>query len=240
MIEKVRKQLAPQGALRAGINMANFLLVNGQNEAGSPLGVSPDMAQLIASDLNVDIEYIPYDSPADVADAAALKEWDIANIGAEPERAKSISFTDAYCEIEATYLIPENSAITSLDMVDQPGNRIAVFTRSAYGLWLCDNIKHAELIATSSMDESFEVFADQKLDALAGIRPRLLQDQQSLARSTILAGKFSSVQQAIGTHPENTAAAEYLRDFVINARTNGTVENLIKKHGMAGKLSVGQ
>ena len=33
--------------------------------------------------------------------------WDIGNIGAEPERAKTIAFTAAYAEIEATYLVPE-------------------------------------------------------------------------------------------------------------------------------------
>jgi len=34
----VVQQLAPKGVLRAGINMSNFLLVNGKTEGGDPVG----------------------------------------------------------------------------------------------------------------------------------------------------------------------------------------------------------
>src|SRR5215470_11178079 len=46
-----------------------------------------------------------------------------------------ISFTAAYAEIEATYLVPAGSPIKSVSEVDQPGKRLAVTARSAYGLW---------------------------------------------------------------------------------------------------------
>ena len=33
------------------------------------------------------MEFIPYDSPAKLADDAALDKWDVAMIGADPARA---------------------------------------------------------------------------------------------------------------------------------------------------------
>ena len=45
---------------------------------------------------------------------------DIGNIGAEPQRAAVINFTAAYCEIEATYLVPARSPIRGVG-----GNRPA-------------------------------------------------------------------------------------------------------------------
>ena len=48
--------LAPGGTLRAAINLSNFLLVTGTTAAGAPDGVSPDMARELARRLGADIE----------------------------------------------------------------------------------------------------------------------------------------------------------------------------------------
>lgn len=42
---EVIAQLTPTGALRAGINMSNFLLVVDKTEAGDPIGPSPSIAR---------------------------------------------------------------------------------------------------------------------------------------------------------------------------------------------------
>ena len=102
-------QLAPTGVLRAGINLSNFLLATGETENGVPEGVSPDMAAEITRCLGVDVKFLTYSDAGVVADA--VDEWDIGNIGAEPQRAKHITFTAAYCEIEATYLVLANPPI---------------------------------------------------------------------------------------------------------------------------------
>ncbi len=59
--------------------------------------------------------------------------------------------------------------------------RIAVSARSAYELWLSDNIKHAELVMAKGLDGSFDTFVEQKLEALAGLRPRLVDEVKMLA-----------------------------------------------------------
>jgi polar amino acid transport system substrate-binding protein len=218
--------------------MSNFLLVTGSTPEGDPDGVSPDMARAIADRLGVPLKLVPFKTPGELADAAVEDAWDIGNIGAEPERAKTIAFTPAYVEIEATYLVPAGSPIESIDEVDRDGVRIAVYGRSAYGLWLIDNIRHAELVKTDGMDASFDTFVKQKLDALAGLRPRLIKDVEKLPGSRMLDGKFSAVQQAIGTKPDRKVGAAFLRDFIEEAKANGRVASLIEKHGVAGRLTV--
>jgi polar amino acid transport system substrate-binding protein len=238
MLEQTRAELAPTGVLRAGINLSNFLLVTGNSPSGDPEGVSPDMARAVADRLEVPVQYISFQTPGELADAATEDVWDIGNIGAEPERAKLISFTAAYCEIESTYLVPAGSPIRSIDEVDREGVRIAVYGRAAYGLWLSDNIRHAELVKTDGMDASFDLFVERKLEALAGLRPRLIKDVEKLPGSRILEGKFSAVQQAIGTKPDRKAGAAFLRDFVEEAKASGLVASLIEKHGVTGRLTV--
>lgn len=230
--------LAPGGVLRAGINLSNFLLVTGRNDDGSPAGVSPDMARELARRLGVAIELKTYKSPGDLADDAAHDAWDVGNIGAEPARAERIAFTSAYCEIECTYLVPPGSLITDIEQVDQPGRRIASAPRAAYDLWLERNLRHAELVRSSGLGGSFELFVAQGLDALAGLRPGLMKDADRLPGSRVLDGKFSSVQQAMGTpRGRDEAGFAYLSAFVEEMKASGFVADRIVAHGVVG-LSV--
>lgn len=232
--------LAPHGVLRAAINLSNFLLVSRTDEHGAPDGVSPDMARSLAERLGVEIELLTFDSPGELADAVQSGVWDIGNIGAEPARAEHIAFTAAYAEIECTYLLPAGSPIESFDDIDRRGVRISVKSRAAYALWLERNLQHAELVQTETLDSSFDAFVDQKLDALAGLRPRLTSDLEKLPGASILQGRFTAVQQAIGT-PRNRhpAGIEYLTDFVEAAKSSGLVASLIDEHGVTG-LSVAE
>ncbi|WP_270938366.1 transporter substrate-binding domain-containing protein [Falsiroseomonas oryzae] len=237
MSPDVVAQLAPTGVLRAGINLSNFLLVTGRAPDGAPQGVAPDMARAIADRLGVPVRYVPYPRPGELADDAGKDAWDIGLIGAEPQRAERIAFSPAYCEIQATYLVPAGSPITAMDQVDRPGVRIAVAARAAYDLWLERNIRQAALHRAPTLDASFEIFRDQGLEALAGLRPKLLEDAAKLPGARVLEGQFMAVQQAVGTARANAAAAAFLRDFVEEAKASGLVARLIATHGVRG-LSV--
>lgn len=238
MNKEIIEQLAPSGVLRAGINLSNFLLVSDKTDSGEPVGVSPDMAKALADKLGVEVRLITYKNPGDVADAAVRNEWDIANVAAEPERAKTINFSSAYCEIQATYLLPADSPILRLADVDQRGVRIAVKERAAYDLWLTANLAHATLVRAPSMDESVEIFQQQSLDVLAGLRPRLLSDVERIPGATLMDDSFTAVQQSIGCQPGKSEAAEFIQAFVNESIASGFVDSLIRKHGVEGKLSV--
>jgi polar amino acid transport system substrate-binding protein len=234
---EIRAHLAPKGVLRAGINMSNFLLVNGRGPNDEPAGVSPSMARAIAERLGVPVQYVPYANPGLAGDAAGTDAWDIVNIGAEPQRAEKIAFTAAYAEIECTYLVPAGSPITAISQVDRPGIRIAVSARAAYDLWLERNIKQATLVRAQGLDATVQLFAEQKLEVLAGLRPRLLTDAEFFPGSRILEGNFMAVQQAVGTLRGNPAAEAFLRDFVEEAKRTGLVARFIQEHQVRG-LSV--
>lgn len=237
MNDTVRAQLAPTGVLRAGINLSNFLLVTGRSESGEPTGVAPDMAREIATALGVAVKYVTFKSPGELGDQVGKDVWDIGLIGAEPQRAEKIQFTAAYVEIEATYMVPEGSPIKSIADVDRKGVRIAVSARSAYDLWLVNNIRNATLVQVSGLDAAYEKFMSDKLEVLAGLRPGLLKDVEKAPGLKILDGKFTAVQQAIGTAKANVEAAAFLADFVEKAKKSGMVQGFIDRHKVKG-LSV--
>lgn len=232
--QKAKEELTPHGKLRVGVNLGNFLLVNKDPATGELRGVVPDLAAELARRLDTTAELIAYPGAGQVADAAGTGAWDVGFIGAEPQRAAVIEFTLAYVEIPATYLVPAGSPIRTIEEVDRPGVRIATAARSAYDLYLSRNLKHAQLVRAEGLPASYDLFVKEKLDALSGLLPRLTSDVERLPGARILEGKFTAIQQAIGTPKARTVAAAYLRDFVADIKRSGLVAKLIEKHHVRG------
>jgi polar amino acid transport system substrate-binding protein len=230
----VRSELAPTGTLRVGLNHGNFLLVTRGSSASDPRGVAPDLARELARRLGVPIEFSKFETAGALGDAVRTGVWDVAFLGAEPQRAAEIAFTAAYLEIPATYLVPAGSPIRSIAEVDREGVRIAVAEKSAYELWLSRNIKHARLVLTKGIDASFDAFVQDKLEVLSGLRPRLISDVEKLPGARLLDGQFTAVQQAIGTPKARTAGAAFLRTFVEDVKASGFVGEAITRNGSQG------
>jgi polar amino acid transport system substrate-binding protein len=230
----VRTELAPSGTLRVGLNHGNFLLVTPGSSRADPRGVAPDLARELARRLGVPLAFVSYDTAGKMADAAGSGAWDVAFLGAEPQRAGEIAFTAAYLEIPSTYLVPAGSTLRSIADVDRAGVKIAVAAKAAYDLWLSRNIKHATLVRAEGIGASYDVFVSQRLDALSGLKPRLVSDAERLPGSRILEGQFTAVQQAIGTPRSRGAGARYLRGFVEDVKASGLVAKAIGENGVRG------
>mmetsp|Transcript_34582 Transcript_34582/g.91589 ORF Transcript_34582/g.91589 Transcript_34582/m.91589 type:complete len:361 (+) Transcript_34582:84-1166(+) len=241
MVHPLAAEMAPTGTLRAAINMRNMLLVTGKTAAGDPEGLAPSLAAAFAEKLGVPVQYVPYDGPGALAEAAAEDAWDIALIGADPDRAAHVTFTAPYCEIEAAYMVPEGSSFQSNDEVDSDGTRIAVCGKAAYDLWLERNIKKAQLVRCDGHEATYEKFLGEKLEVLAGLRSKLSGDlpkMPELAGMRILPGRFMAVEQAACTKKGRVEGFKMLSEFVEEAKASGMVEELMEKFGVRGSLSV--
>lgn len=227
-------QLAPTGTLRAAINFGNPLLTARDAATGEPRGIALDLARELGRRLGVPVAIVGYESPGAVADAVKSGVWDVGLIGAEPQRAHDITFTAAYLEIEATYLVPPGSALNTITDVDRAGVRIAVLARSAYDLYLSRNLKHAKLVGENNFESTYQRFVADKLDAIAGLRAQLVDDVAKLPGSRLLDGRFTAVQQAIGTPKERVAGAQYLRAFVEDVKASGLMARIIEENGVRG------
>jgi polar amino acid transport system substrate-binding protein len=230
----VRAELAPTGKLRADINYQNFLLVTAYSPGTEPRGPAPDLARELGRRLGLPVEFVAFETAGKLADGVKTGAWDVAFLGAEPQRAGEIAFTAAYLEIPATYLVPAGSPIRSIADVDREGVRIAVADKSAYELYLSRTIKHATLMRVQGIDASLELFLSQKLDVLSGLKPRLLMDVEKLPGARLLDGQFTGVQQAIGTPKSRETAAKFLRGFVEDVKASGLVARAISSNGVRG------
>lgn len=231
-----RAQLSPTGRLRAGINFQNPLLTTlGPN--GEQGGVAVEFARELAHRLGVPLDVIPYKSAGALADSVSTGAWEISVLGEEPERAKVIDFAPPLTEIEATYLVPAGSPIRSIQEVDRPGVRIVSPAKSAYDLYLGRTIKHARLVRIAGTNAATEHFIREKLEALAGLKPGLLEIAPTLPGSRILDGRFTVVRHTVGMPKGRDAAAAYVRQVVADVKASGLVAQWIAQSGVQG-LSV--
>jgi len=230
--DAARAQLAPDGRLRAALNYANTLLIS--TRGPEPTGVAPDLARELAKRAGAAVEFIGYANAGLAADAAATGAWDVAFIGAEPQRAGEIAFSPAYVEIEASYLVPAGSPLLRIEDVDRDGVHIATAARAAYTLFLQRTLRHAALVEAEGLPGAFARFVEMKLDALAGLKPNLIADAVRVPGSRVLDGQFTAVQQSMGVPKPRTAAAAYLAAFAREITTAGILRELIARHRVAG------
>jgi polar amino acid transport system substrate-binding protein len=230
----VRRDLAPTGKLRAAINYGNVILATKDKATGESRGVAVDLTRELSQRLGVPFEIVAYDSVAVMGDAAPSGAWDIAFLGSDPVREKLMSFTAAYLEIDATYLVPGGSPLRTAGDVDREGVRVAAPARGNYELYLSRNLERARLVSTQGADAAFDLLVTGKVEAMAGLTQALLTLSEKLPGSRIVEGRFMGVQQSIAVPKGKEAGLAYLRGVVEDAKASGLVARAIEKTGARG------
>lgn len=229
-----RAELAPTGTLRAGINYGNVILAQKDPATGESRGVAIDLARELGRRLGVPVELVAYQSIGTMVDGAKAGAWDIAFLGSDPARAAEITFTPAYVELEATYLVPAGSPLRAAADVDREGVRVAAPARANYELFLSRSLTRAQLVRAQDTAAAFDLLASGKVEALAGLTQALIALNAKLPGSRLLDGRFMAVQQSVGTPKGRDAGAQYLREFVEEAKASGLVARAIEKTGARG------
>ena len=226
-----RSDLAPTGKLRAAINFGNPVLAQKDPATGEPRGVSVDMARELGRRLGVPVELVTFDAAGKVFAALKTGGWDIAFLAIDPARATEIAFTAPYVVIEATYMVPKDSPLRTIEDVDRDGVRVAVGNRSAYDLYLTRTLKRAQLVRVPTSAGAIDVFLKDKLEAAAGVKQPLLQFAKTNPNVRVMDGRFMVIEQAMGTPKGREAGARYLREFVEEMKASGFVAKGLERSG---------
>jgi polar amino acid transport system substrate-binding protein len=238
LLEAVKRELAPNGILRAGINLSNFLLVSSRGPDGMPEGISPDIARRVANAVGLPLEFVTFERPGILADAAGKNVWDIGNIAYEVERSQTIDFSDPYVLIEANFLVRQNTNLHKNCDVDQQGVSISVSERSAYDLWLSDHFKSAKIVRAPSIQASHALFWDNKVDVLASLKPKLIEEIDNREGVRLIEKPFTAVKQSIGLPKGSQNSVAYINQVIRSSIQEGWLLDRLNYHGMASRLGI--
>jgi len=233
-----RLALAPTGKLRAGMNLGNTLFTTKDPATGELRGVSVDIMRELASHLGVPVEFIVYATPGEVADDVPNDVWDVAILAIEQSRAETIAFSPPMTEVEATYAVRKDSPLQTVEQVDASGIRISAQNKAGYELYLTRTLENATLVRPKNFQASIDLFNAQGADAVAGLKPMLLESMHKMPDARLVSGRFMVVNHGLGISRERTAAAEYLRAFVEDMNASGFVARSIERHHVQGLSAV--
>jgi polar amino acid transport system substrate-binding protein len=236
--DAARRELAPAGKLRAGMNLSNTLFARKDAAGGELRGVSVDVMRELAARLGVPLEMVVHDTPGQVADAVNKNTWDAAILAIEQSRAQTIAFSPPISEIEATYVVHKDSKLQSAAQADEAGVRIAAAAKAGYELYLTSVLKSATLVRTGSFAESIDVFNARRADAVAGLKPILLENMAKLPDGRFVEGRFMTVNHGISTPRTRGAAAAYLKAFAEDLNASGFIARSIGQHRVQGLQAV--
>jgi polar amino acid transport system substrate-binding protein len=221
----ITNDLAPNGTLRASINLGNPVLAQGTPTA--PTGVTVDIAREVGARLDVPVELICFDAARKSYEAMAEGRADICFLAIEPAREAEVAFTAPYVVIEGVFAVPQDSALTTAADVDRAGVRIGVKRGSAYDLFLSRTLQHASVVRG---EEGVDEFRAQGLEAAAGIRQPMTEFVATHPEVRLIEGRFMQIRQAVGTtttrRPETV---RFLREVVEALKAGGFVADALRR-----------
>ncbi len=234
--QKLADAFAPQGALRAVINLGNAVLARRADAQGPATGVSVDLAAELGRRLGLAVDPLVVASAGAAVEAMRKGDADIGFFAIDPARSAGIVFSTPYVNIEGAYAVREDSPLRTLADVDRPGVRIAVGLNSAYDLYLSREIKAATLVRAPTSQAVVPLFVEQNLEVAANVKQQLEADlARHPGRLRMLPGSFMAINQAMGIaagrSPEATA---YLSAFVEEMKASGFVAEALRRHGIEG------
>lgn len=232
----ILSELAPQGRLRVAINYGNPVLAQ-KDDNGRPKGISAKLAQALASELKLDIDWITFESAGRVFASVDEDCWDIAFLAIDPLRAEKISFSQPYVTIAGTYLVAIDSTFKTVADLDKGGITVSVGRGAAYDLYLSRTLQHAEILRGETSQAAINLFADHQSDAAAGVRQPLQEYADANGSCRVIEDDFTNIHQAMAVSGRREAAAAYISDFIIRKKQEGFIESVLLANGQPASLA---
>lgn len=233
---EVRQEFAPTGRLRAALNMGNPVLAHSHTSRCKPAGTTIDLAVNLAQQLGVDVELLEFPTPGKAGEAIAQGRADVGFLAVDPQRAKTLHFSNPYVQIEGCYMVRNESRLRDSGEIDQPGTQLIVGVASAYALYLERHLKHAKLVAVPTSEGVADAYiAAPEIEAAAGVRQQLESDAKRIGGLRLLPTAFMVIRQAMVMSRQRSAASHaVLEAYITQQRQSGFITAALYRHGIEG------
>ncbi len=231
-LTETSKDIAPNGVLRAAINLGNPVLAQGTSAA--PAGVTVDIARELGARLGVPVDLACFAAARESFEAMARGDADICFLAVEPARAEQVAFTAPYVVIEGVYVVPAGSGLAAPADVDRDGVRIGVNEGSAYDLFLSRTLGKASLVRG---DDGITLFREQGLEAAAGIRQVISAFVAQNPGFRLVDQGFMQIRQALGATLTRTPdTIRFLAAFIEDLKASGFIAAALRRSGQDAAL----
>ena len=231
---EVRKVLAPTGTLRLGLSLGTPGQMIRDPSTGDVRGIGYELGREFAKRLGVPFEVVLIQGNAQFLEAMQSGRVDFASNNATPARAAHMSFAQPHLEVEAGYLVPSNSKISSVAEVDRDGVRVGVTQGSTSEAKFARELKHAVLTRAPSIAAAEKMLASGQVDVFATNKGNLFDMSDRLPGSRVLDGRYGVEQISIAIPKGRELGMAFLRQFVEDSKSTGLVAAAAQRAGLRG------
>ena len=200
---------------------------------GTPSGVSVDFAKALGKSMNRDvvIENIAWDGLIPSLKTGKI-DLIISSMTITEERKKSIDFSIPYAQSSLAILANKNSAIASINDLNQAGKKVAVKKGSTGHIYAKDNLPNAEVLV-------FDKEAACVLEVVQGKADGFIYDQLTIYKNyaknmdtTVpLLESFQEDYEYWGVAiKKNSPLKEEVNEFIKQAKDDGTFDTFANKY----------
>jgi polar amino acid transport system substrate-binding protein len=226
------KELAPTGALRAGVVIAPAMSVFfAAEEAGEPRGVTVDLFRALAEEVNLPLDLKLYPNSGEVTAAVAAGACDVAFMPMDAERAKAVDFGPAYYMIESTFLVPAGSKIPTLAQSNFKGVRAVVIASTTTGRSAARFLTQGTIQEVRTVDEMTAMARAGDGDLFALSRDAFATLLPQLPGARVLDGGFQHTGIGSAVPKGRPAALRLFGDFVERAKNSGVIRSAFDRAG---------
>ena len=231
-----RDVLAPKGRLRVGVYLGSPTSMVRQSNTGEVHGLSVDLGKELARRLEVPFEQVNYQRIADVLDGMKAGDVDFTVSNATPARAIDVAFTQTLISLELGYLVSATSPIATALDVDKPGMRIGVTQGSTSERTLPKLLTNATVVPAQNVKIAIQMLERRELDAYATNKPTLFEMSDQMPGARVLDGRWGEEHIAVAIPKGRESGMEYVRRFVGEVQSNGTLARAAEQAGLRGSI----
>jgi len=202
-------------------------------DGSTPGGVHWDLAEAMARDLGVVVDWSLHYGYVDIFSAGRRHEWDVAFAVVDPTQP-AMAFSNPYLENEWAYLVPAGSLVRRPADADRPGHRIAMFGGTEFERYLAGALAHATIVTTRSTPAAIELVKSSDADVAAGSRNELGALVDMLQGGRLLDEPVTKLRWSVAVAGGRSDVLRFVSDWVERAKASGLVQDAIARARVRG------
>ncbi|TKT69609.1 transporter substrate-binding domain-containing protein [Aquamicrobium sp. LC103] len=200
------------------------------DDAGQPTGLDVEVANLIASELGVELELVQLTGTNRIPSLLAGQvDLLISAIGATSERAQQVMFSQPYAAVQLGVYGPSSIEATE-NVADLDGRQIAVARGTTLDLWLTDNASGARISRFEDVPSTLAAYLTGQAEMFAE-NSAIVVNAKKDHPDADMELKFSIRQSPahVGVPMGEHNLLQWVNTFVFANRLNGRLPELQKK-----------
>jgi polar amino acid transport system substrate-binding protein len=193
-----------------------------------------EIARALAARIGVQLVLLEHPTPPKDIECLKVGACDVIFLPFDDRAANVGDFSSPYMQFEYTFLTPAGSSIRRFADVDRKGVTIAAVRNHASTNTLIPLLKQAELVYAETPDPTFNLLREGRADAMASVRPTLLDYSAQLPGSRVLEDHYGANLNRLVILKGNPERLAYLNEFVEQAKASGLVQRAIERAGPRG------